>query len=182
VPRAAAARSSGPAPAPPAGTCSGSSTPTPRPAPGAGAHLTAALRRPDVVGGYLRVCFDGPTRAARLLTRLNPALNRFGLCYGDAALFVRRCDYEAVGGFRPFPLFEDLDLVSRLRRRGRLVCLPCAVEVSSRRFEGRNVVLVFAGWAGLQGLYWFGVPPALLARPYRPIRGRAAGRHGSCQV
>jgi hypothetical protein len=80
---------------------------------------------------------------------LQAGLNRFGLCYGDAALFVRRRDYEAVGGFRTFPLFEDLDLVSRLRGRGRFVGIPCTVELSSRCFEGRNFALVLAGWAGL---------------------------------
>jgi len=141
-----------------------------RPDAGAGAHIRAALRRRGAIGGHFRVCFDGPTRAARILTGLNPALNRFGLCYGDAALFVCRGAYEEVGGFRPFPLFEDLDLVGRLRRRGRFVCVPGTVAVSSRRFAGRSFALVFAGWAALQGLYWLGVPPPLLARVYRPIR------------
>jgi hypothetical protein len=41
-----------------------------------------------------------------------------GLPYGDQALFARRADLEAVGGLRPVPLFEDLDLVRALRRRG----------------------------------------------------------------
>ena len=146
-----------------------------RPAAGAGEHIRAALNRRRVVGGHFRVCFDGATRAASFLTRLNPALNRFGLCYGDSALFVRRRDYEAVGGFRAWPLFEDLDLVTRLRARGRVVCVPGTVAVSSRRFEGRSFALVFGGWVALQGLYWLGVPPPLLGRVYRPIRGPAGG-------
>ncbi len=142
-----------------------------RPAPGALDCIHAALRRRPVVGGYFRIRFDGTSRAARFLTGLNPHLNRLGLCYGDAALFVRRPVYDAVGGFRPWPLFEDLDLVTRLRHRGRLVRVPGTVVVSSRRFEGRSFAYVFGGWAALQGLYWLGVPARTLATVYRPIRG-----------
>jgi poly(A) polymerase len=145
-----------------------------RPAPGAVECIESALRRRDVVGGYFRIRFDGTTWAARFLTGLNPHLNRLGMCYGDAGLFVRRSAYEAVGGFRPWPLFEDLDLLTRLRRRGRVARVPGTVVVSSRRFEGRSFAYVFGGWAVLQGLYWLGVPPGTLARLYRPIRGRRA--------
>ena len=42
-----------------------------------------------------------------------------GLYYGDSGIFVRRSVYEAVGGFRPIPLFEDLDFVRRLERLGQ---------------------------------------------------------------
>ncbi|HJT77018.1 MAG TPA: hypothetical protein VJ739_07415, partial [Gemmataceae bacterium] len=136
------------------------------------------LRRPGVVGGYFRIRFDGPTRAAHFLTGLNPHLNRLGLCYGDAALFVRRGSYDAVGGFRPWPLFEDLDLVTRLRHRGRVLRLASTVLVSSRRFEGRRFAYVLGGWAALQGLYWLGVRPATLARLYRPIRGCSGSGEG----
>jgi hypothetical protein len=84
---------------------------------------------------------------------------------------VRRDAYERAGGFRPMFLFEDLDLVRRLRRRGRLVCLEAEVLTSPRRFEGRNFPLVFARWVGLQLLYELGVPPQSLGRLYPPVRG-----------
>ncbi len=136
----------------------------------AGARIVEALRDPGVAGGNFHVRFDGSRRAARFLTWLYPQLRRLGLCYGDSAIFVRRDAYEQIGGFRSFPIFEDLDFVRRLRRVGRVVHLPATVVTSSRRFEGRSFAFAFARWAILQGLYWAGVHPCTLQRLYAPIR------------
>lgn len=51
---------------------------------------------------------------------LYPQLRKLGLYYGDSAIFVRHAVYDEIGGFRPHPIFEDLDLVKRLRKRGRV--------------------------------------------------------------
>jgi rSAM/selenodomain-associated transferase 2 len=134
-------------------------------------RITHALRDPTVVGGNFRLRFDGRRWAARFLTLLQPIFGRLGLVYGDSAIFVRRDDYKGVGGFKPLPLFEDLELVRRLRRRGRMVRLPATVVTSSRRFEGRSFTLTFVRWLVLQLLYGLGVPPHCLIRHYAPIRG-----------
>jgi len=97
------------------------------------------------------------------------------LCYGDSAIFVRASVYRAVGGFRPFPIFEDLDLVRRLKGRGPLVHLRARVVTSSRRFEGRSFAYTFARWSFLQILYWLGVSPHALGRLYAPVRRRRGG-------
>lgn len=125
----------------------------------------------EVVGGNFRLIFDGGSRAARLLTWLYPHLSFLGLSYGDAGLFLQREAYERAGGFRAHPIFEDLDLLRRVRRGGRLRRLETPLITSSRRFEGRSFALVFAKWTGLQLLFWFGVPPRILGRLYSPIRG-----------
>ena len=153
-----------------------------RPPEDAAEEIAEALREPAVVGGHFAISFDGPRRAARFLTWLYPYLRWLGLCYGDSGIFVRRADYEALGGFRPFPLFEDLDLLRRLRKRGRVARLPQAVVTSSRRFEGRSFVLTFAWWTVLQVLYWLGVSPHTLARLYAHVRGRPGEvAKGSCR-
>lgn len=36
--------------------------------------------------------------------------------YGDQGLLISRALYDALGGYRPMPLFEDLDLIDRLVR------------------------------------------------------------------
>ena len=140
------------------------------PPPDAAERITEALGDPRVVGGNFRLRFDGPLRAARFLTWLYPQLRKLGLCYGDSGIFVRASVYESVGGFKPFPIFEDLDLVRRLRRRGRMAHVPVELLTSSRRFEGRSFALTFARWSALQVLYGLGVPPRRLGRMYAPVR------------
>ncbi len=142
--------------------------------PDSSEQIAEALRDPSVVAGNFSVRFDSKRRAARFLTWLYPQLRKLGLAYGDSAIFVRREAYEQVGGFHPFPVFEDLDLVRRLRKRGRIAHLPAYVTTSSRRFEGRSFTLTFGRWAFLQALYWLGVHPHTLGRLYTPVRG--AGR------
>jgi rSAM/selenodomain-associated transferase 2 len=133
--------------------------------------INEALRNPQVVAGNFDVRFDGPRAAARFMSWLYPRLCRFGLTYGDSAIFVRREAYERIGGFKALPIFEDLDLVRRLRRIGRFAHLPTAVVTSSRRFEGRSFVITFIRWIAMQSLYWVGVHPRSLARFYAPVRG-----------
>jgi rSAM/selenodomain-associated transferase 2 len=141
------------------------------PPPDAVARIHEALRAPDAAGGCFTICFSGTGYSARFLTCLYPYLGWLGLCYGDSAIFVRRSAYEEAGGFRPLPLFEDLDLLRRLRRHGRFVRLPGVVTTSARRFEGRSFVLTFARWTLLQVLYWLGVPPRHLSQLYAHVRG-----------
>ncbi|MBC7930777.1 MAG: TIGR04283 family arsenosugar biosynthesis glycosyltransferase [Rubrivivax sp.] len=128
--------------------------------------IAEALSDAQVVGGNFRVLFGGGRAAARFLTWLYPRLRMLGLCYGDSGIFVRRDTYERVGGFKPYPIFEDLDLVRRLRREGRMAHVPATVVTSSRRFEGRSFAITFARWSALQTLYWLGVHPRRLGRMY----------------
>ncbi|MCX6606886.1 MAG: TIGR04283 family arsenosugar biosynthesis glycosyltransferase [Acidobacteria bacterium] len=134
------------------------------------AAIREALANPSTVGGNFTLRFDGDSQAARTLSWIYPLLRPLGLCYGDSGIFVRRQAYVTVGGFGPLPLFEDVDLVKRLRRAGRLERLPCVLKTSCRRFEHRNVLGMFAQWTSLQILYWLGASPDWLARRYAPIR------------
>lgn len=133
-------------------------------------EIQKGLESPSTLGGNFGLVFDGPSRAARQLTAIYPLLRVLGLCYGDSGIFVRREAYYRIGGFRPLALFEDLDLLRRLRRAGTFVHLPCKILTSSRRFEQRNFALIWLHWTALQILYWCGISPNWLARLYRHAR------------
>jgi rSAM/selenodomain-associated transferase 2 len=133
--------------------------------------IAEALADPDVIGGNFDLILSGGSRPARFLTWLYPRLRRLGLAYGDSAFFVRRGAYERVGGFRPYSIFEDLDLLRRLKRHGRFVHVPSPVITSSRNFEGRPFIPVFARWMMLQMLFWLGISPDRLGRLDRWTRG-----------
>lgn len=142
-------------------------------------HILNALDDQRVCGGNFGLQFDGESVAARLLTFIYPCLRVVNLCYGDSGIFCRRSTYHAIGGFRPLALFEDLDLLRRLRKHGRFVYLKCRIVTSSRRFENRNFPLMWAHWSTLQLLYWGGVDPNRLARHYAHVRQGASKPIGS---
>jgi rSAM/selenodomain-associated transferase 2 len=131
--------------------------------------IEEALKNAQICGGHFSLIFAGETQAARMLTKIYPALRIGGMCYGDSAIFIRRSIFEKLGGYRDYPIFEDCDLYRRMRRHGTFTRLPGAATTSSRRFEGR-FVRTFALWSLLQTLYWLGVNPNLLDRLYKPWR------------
>ena len=136
--------------------------------PDAVEQIETALAQPQVAGGNFTIRFDGARRAAKFLTWLYPNLRKLGLIYGDSAIFTRRAVYEKIGGFEPFPIFEDLDFVEKLKKEGEIVTLPTVVTTSSRRFENKSFLLTFLRWTILQVLYWLGVSPYNLLKIYFP--------------
>jgi rSAM/selenodomain-associated transferase 2 len=58
----------------------------------------------------------------------------FRLPYGDQGLLISRQLYDSVGGFKPMPLMEDVDIVRRLGRR-RLRLLNSRATTSAVRYR-----------------------------------------------
>jgi rSAM/selenodomain-associated transferase 2 len=138
-----------------------------------------AVRRafgdPGLLAAGLHQRIAGRGLLYRVIERAADARVRRGWIYGDSTLVVRRSAYEAAGGFRDQPLFEDLDLARRLRRQGRTgIVRGGAVEISARRWERDGVLARSAkNWA--LTLAWLaGVEPARLAR-YYPAEGGVPG-------
>ena len=116
--------------------------------------------------GYFRFALDDNRWRARLLQRAaawRAAL--FGLPYGDQGLLISRHLYNAVGGYRPLALMEDVDIVRRLGRE-RLTVLDGSVVTSAERYRRdgwtrRSVRNVFC-----LSLFFAGVPPGLIRKLY----------------
>jgi rSAM/selenodomain-associated transferase 2 len=144
-----------------------------RPKQGSGKQIKKYMRYEEIVGGNFEIIFSGDKFWARFLTWLYPQLLGLGLVYGDSAFFVRRSVYEEIGGFREYPIFEDVELYKRLRKKGRFVLINMPVTTSSRRFDDHSFIWTFAKWSLRQGLYWIGVSPHFLGRTYKQIRGNS---------
>jgi rSAM/selenodomain-associated transferase 2 len=79
-----------------------------------------------------------------------------GLPYGDQGLLVPRPLYEALGGYRPLPLMEDVDFARRLGR-SRIAPLEVAALTSAERWRrdgwlrrsGRNLACLALWRAGM---------------------------------
>jgi rSAM/selenodomain-associated transferase 2 len=136
------------------------------PGPGSVAHIREAGRL-GAMGGYFRFRFRGPqTAGRRLLAALINVRASFGIPYGDQGLFFRRDVYLACGGFPDEPLFEEVRLVRRARRRGPFVALSATLGVSPRRWERDGWIRRTLGNRMLALGYAMGFSPRRLARIY----------------
>ena len=130
------------------------------------AEALAALPE-DVVGGAFRFAIDSDRPAYRLIEAGAAWRCRLlGLPYGDQGIFVRRVVYGITGGFRPFPLMEDVEFVRRLRAAGRLAFPPVRALTCARRWEHYGVLRATLRNWWLFALYSAGWPPQRLAQLY----------------
>jgi rSAM/selenodomain-associated transferase 2/rSAM/selenodomain-associated transferase 1 len=149
---------------------------------------------PDVVGGSFRFRLDSSAWQARLIERaVERRVRWLDLAYGDQALFVRRDVFDAIGGYREWPLMEDIDFVRRLRQAGKLYHSPQPALTSARRWErdgwwrrsAKNVVLqalFFAGVAPERLAIWYSHAPRSRTQRVRAAATRAASTHEALVV
>jgi rSAM/selenodomain-associated transferase 2 len=138
--------------------------------PGGAAAVREAVAHGVPGGGFL-VRFDVDRPAQRLGAWLiNRRTRLLRLPLGDQAQFASRETFERLGGFRDWPILEDLDFAVRLRRLGGMALIAEPVTTGARRFieQGalRTVAINWLVWI----LFFFGVSPHRLARLYRHIR------------
>jgi rSAM/selenodomain-associated transferase 2 len=107
--------------------------------------VRGVLADPRIAVGAFRLRFE-PRPPALALIEWGARMRArwLHLPYGDQALFARRSDLEAVGGIPLVPIFEDLDLVRALRRRGALALVPLDAVTSARRYLRRGVLRTWA--------------------------------------
>lgn len=117
--------------------------------------------------GYFRFALDNTAGRARWLERAVAWRCRlFALPYGDQGLLIHRDLLADVGGIRPLPLMEDVDLVLRLGAK-RLTQLPATAVTSAEKWEhdgwfrrsSRNLCCLM--------LFLLGVAPERIVRAYR---------------
>lgn len=97
--------------------------------------VLASLAEPGAILGAFTFSTDWDTPTMRLFERGTNWRAHRGLPYGDQAIFLRRDDFEGLGGFRDLPLMEDHDLVCRARRVGRVVMADQVAVTSARAWR-----------------------------------------------
>jgi rSAM/selenodomain-associated transferase 2 len=142
---------------------------------GALAAIRAALGGEDgsrpAIGGAFLVRFDESRPLLRLGAWLiNQRTRATRLPLGDQAHFVTRAAFEQLGGYRDWPILEDLDFAWRLRRHGRTVILRQRVTTGARRFVELGVARTVATNWLIWLLFVAGVSPRRLARFYSQVR------------
>lgn len=116
--------------------------------------------------GYFTFALDDPSPQARRIERFVRLRNRvWALPYGDQGLLMHNSLYDRIGGYRPYPLMEDVDIVRRLGRR-RLQPLDATATTSAARYRdggywrrpARNLLCL--------GFFYLGLSPRTIKRLY----------------
>ncbi|GLQ33883.1 glycosyl transferase [Amylibacter marinus] len=116
--------------------------------------------------GYGQLCFDSGHFMARVTAKwANLRARLFDMPYGDQGLLISKRLYNAVGGYAPVPIMEDVLIAQALK--GQMVALNFTAQTSAIRYER-------AGWLrqGLRNIilvarFKLGASPEVLAQKYR---------------
>ena len=136
-------------------------------------HIKNALMDDTYVGG----AFDLGIDSGRILLRLT------ALCaslkhrmtrvpYGDQAIFIRSDFFRDIGGYREVPLFEDVELMKRIKRlKKKITIIRHRTRTSPRKWEKEGALYtILRNWS-LQALYLLGASPEFLVKYYYGKKG-----------
>jgi rSAM/selenodomain-associated transferase 2 len=134
---------------------------------GWGQAIAGAVKDSSIVGGAFTFAIKNPAkkyRAVEQWVKLRCFL--FRLPYGDQAIFVKRHVFKKLGGYKNIPLMEDVDLIERMKRLGRIVILETRALTSERRWGRKGLIYTAVLNQLIMFLYKIGVSPQKLARIY----------------
>ena len=121
--------------------------------------------------GVFTLDFDRDAMAAKIVAWGAMVRTRmFNSPYGDQGLLISRALYEEIGGFREMVLFEDVDIVARIRKTvgaGAFQILRARAITSAARYERDGYARRVLSNALLRLRYRMGANPEKLASEYR---------------
>jgi rSAM/selenodomain-associated transferase 2 len=140
------------------------------------ALILGAISRPTIAAGAFSLAIDSPSKSLAAIAFLANLRARFlHLPYGDQALFATRTMFNTIGGFPEMEIMEDFVFIQNIKKEGKIIILPERATTSARRWQNIGIIrttlinqLIVCG-------YSLGLPPGILARWYRRMRG--VGKH-----
>lgn len=109
---------------------------------------------------------DDYSRPAQRLQKMVRWRSRvLALPYGDQGLLIHRSFYDALGGYRPVAVMEDVDIIRRIGRR-RLVMLETRAVTSADRWRREGWIRRSSRNLGCLALYYLGLPPRQIRKLY----------------
>ena len=138
---------------------------------GAAAAICEALQPTNVIGGAFRLRLDHPSWFAALVSyNVNLRSSLLNTFFGDQAMFVRHEVFARSGGFKDWSVMEDLEILGRLKRHGKLVLLDTEVTTSARRHQRQGLFKTLGTIWGMTILARLGVPGHVMRKWYAPQR------------
>jgi glycosyltransferase involved in cell wall biosynthesis len=136
--------------------------------------LHAALANQQIAGGafYIRFAESRPRSLRLVAWGINVRARFRNSATGDQGIFVRKAVFDSIGGAPEWPLFEDVELVRRIKRAGKFTVLNTPLTVSGRRYIEHGVLRTALLIYSLRLAYWLGVSPQRLKNWFRDARGK----------
>ena len=135
-------------------------------------QVRGALSQPDAVAGAFALGIDSPLPSLRIMEFVANWRSRYlQKPYGDQALFLAAETFRTVGGYPDLPIMEDFELVSRLKKKGRIIVLPASVTTSARRWLHFGVWKTWFVNQSAITAYFLGIAPGTIARFYNREKG-----------
>ncbi|MCF7914404.1 MAG: TIGR04283 family arsenosugar biosynthesis glycosyltransferase [Spirochaetaceae bacterium] len=126
------------------------------------------LSETNISAGAFTLNFDHANtllKTIRFMSSIRVAVTR--IPYGDQAIFIKTSVFTKIGGYKNYQLFEDIELMERLRRRKhRITILKQKVVTSGRRFRKSGTLRGVLKVILLLILYKAGVHPDTLSKKY----------------
>ena len=133
-----------------------------------GSQIVSALNKNGVAAGAFQLAIDSTGVGIRIIESMANLRSRFlRLPYGDQALFMKKSQFEKIGGFPELPIMEDFVLIRRLKRQGKIVIVPAAVMTSPRRWLHMGILKTWLINQLIIIAYYLGISPERLNRWYR---------------
>jgi glycosyltransferase involved in cell wall biosynthesis len=134
--------------------------------------LHAALADQQLAGGafYIRFAESRPRSLHLVAWGINVRARFRNSATGDQGIFVRKSVFDSIGGAPEWPLFEDVELVRRIKQTGKFVVLKTPLTISGRRYIEHGVFRTALLIYSLRFAFWLGVPPHRLKAWFRDAR------------
>jgi rSAM/selenodomain-associated transferase 2 len=121
------------------------------------------------VAGCFRLRFDH----AHWFLQANTWFTRFDVQafrYGDQSLFVKAEAFRQTGGFKEeLVIFEDNEIITRLKRMGSFTVLPFCVQTSARKYVENGIYKMQAIFYLMWFMYIAGYPQHRLVSTYKSL-------------
>lgn len=137
---------------------------------GAFKAVESTLASGFVGGGFLQK-IDGKSYLYRVIEITADMRGKYlKVFYGDSGIFIRRTDFQRIGGFPDVPIMEEMGFSEELRRLGKTKMIMPHIHISARRWERNGIVRTTAKNWLITFLYFIGFSLDRLAKLYRHIR------------
>jgi rSAM/selenodomain-associated transferase 2 len=136
--------------------------------------LHAALADQQLAGGafYIRFAESRPRSLRLVAWGINVRARFRNSATGDQGIFVRQNIFQSIGGAPDWPLFEDVELVRRIKQAGKFMVLRTPLTVSGRRYIEHGVFRTALLIYSLRFAYRLGISPQRLKEWFRDARGK----------